>query len=146
MGSWFRSSAFWARCVQVGLLRAGGGAKDFTALGGKVGSAGPGVEAEEGEGVEVGADGAKLLTLGVGKVDKDAVLQAGKAQIDRLQAASQQVVLEVLDIVGSLGGGGIEAPRLGLVQKVIDQMNELAAGCGNFGDHEIRMWSYRGSF
>ena len=114
---------------------AGGVAKDFTALGGKVGSAGPGVEAEEGEGVEVGRDGAKLLTFGVGKVDKDAVLQAGKAQIDSVKTASQQVVLEILDIVGGLGGGGIETPRLGLVKKIVDEMNELAAGLGNFGDH-----------
>ena len=80
---------------------AGGVAKDLTALGGKVGSAGAGVETEEGEAVEVGDDGAKLLTFGVGKVDKDAVLQPGKAQIDRLKAASQKIVLEVLDIIGS---------------------------------------------
>jgi hypothetical protein len=92
-----------------------GVAKDFTALGGKVGSAGAGVEAEEGEGVEVGSDGVKLLTFGVGEVDKDAVLQAGKAEIDRLKAASQEIVFEVLDIIGSLCGGGIETPRLGLV-------------------------------
>jgi hypothetical protein len=116
---------------------AGGGAKDFTALGGKVGSAGPGVETEEGGGVEVGADGAKLLTLGVGEVDKDAVLQAGKAEIDRLKAASQEIVFEVLDIIGSLGGGGVEAPRLGLVKKIVDEMDELAAGFGNFGDHGV---------
>jgi hypothetical protein len=114
---------------------AGGGAKDFTALGGKVGSAGPGVETEEGETVEVGDDGAKLLTLGVGEVDKDAVLQPGKAQIDRLKAASQEIVLKVLDIIGSLGGGGVETPRLGLVKKIVDEMNELAARFGNFGDH-----------
>jgi hypothetical protein len=94
---------------------AGGVAKDLTALGGKVGSAGAGVESEEGEGVEVGDDGAKLLTLGVGEVDKDAVLQAGKAQIDRLKAASQEVVLEILHIVGRGAGRGIEASRLGLV-------------------------------
>ena len=87
----------------------------MTALGGKVGSAGPGVEAEEGIGVEGRADGVKLLTLGVGEVDKDAVLQAGKAEIDRLKAASQEIVFEILDIVGSLVGRGIETPRLGLV-------------------------------
>ena len=110
-------------------------AKDFTALGGKVGSAGPGVKPEQGEGVEVRGDGAKLLTLGVGKADKDAVLQAGKAEIDRLKAASQEIVLEVLDIIGSLGGGGVETPRLGLVKKIVDEMNEPAAGFGNFGDH-----------
>jgi hypothetical protein len=114
---------------------AGGGAKDFTALGGKVGSAGAGVEAEEGGGVEVGGDGAKLLTFGVGEVDKDAVLQAGKAEIDRLKAASQEIVFEVLDIIGSLGGGGVETPRLGLVKEIVDEMDELAAGFGNFGDH-----------
>jgi hypothetical protein len=107
----------------------------LTALGGKVGGAGAGVEAEEGGGVEVWGDGAKLLTFGVGKVDKDAVLQAGKAQIDRLEAASQEIVLEVLDIIGSLGGGGVEAPGLGLVQEVVDQLDQLAAGLGNFGDH-----------
>src|ERR1700722_8432604 len=77
---------------------AGGDAKDLTALGGKVGSAGPGVEAEEGEGVEVGADGVKLSTLGVGEVDKDAVLQPAKAEVDRVKAASQEIVFEVLDI------------------------------------------------
>ena len=64
-------------------------AKDFTALGGKVSGAGAGIETEQGEAVEVGSDGAKLLTLGVGKVDKDAVLQPGKTQIDRFKAASQ---------------------------------------------------------
>jgi hypothetical protein len=114
---------------------AGGVAKDFTALGGKVGSAGAGVEAEEGEGVEVGGDGAKLLTLGVGEVDKDAVLQPGKAEIDRLKAASQEIVFKVLDIIGGLGGGGVETPGLGLVKKIVDEMNELAAGLGNFGNH-----------
>ena len=114
---------------------AGGVAKDFTALGGKVGRAGAGVETEEGEGVEVGDDGAKLLTLGVGEVDKDAVLQAGKAQIDRLKAASQQVVFKVLNIIGGCGGGGIETPRLGLVKEIINEMDELAAGFGDFGDH-----------
>ena len=107
----------------------------MTALGGKVGSAGSGVESEEGEGVEVGADGAKLLTLGVGEVDKDAVLQAGKAQIDRLKAASQEIIFEVLDIIGGLSGGGIETPRLGLVKKIVDEMNELAARFGNFRNH-----------
>ncbi len=114
---------------------AGGVAKDFTAVGGKVGCAGAGVEAEEGRAVEVGRDGAKLLTFGVGKVDKDAVLQPGQAEIDRLKAASQEIVLKVLHIVGSLGGGGVEAPGLGLVEKVIDEVDELAAGFGNFGDH-----------
>jgi hypothetical protein len=109
--------------------------KDFTALGGKVGSAGPGVEAEEREGVEVGDDGAKLPTLGVGEVDKDSVLQPGQAQIDSVQAASQQVVLEILDVVGSLRGRGIEPAGLGLVKKVIDEVDELAAGLGDFGDH-----------
>jgi hypothetical protein len=87
----------------------------LTALGGKVGSTGPGVEAEEGEGVEVGDDGAKLLTLGVGEVDKDAVLQPGKAQIDIVKTASQEIVLEILDVVGCLCGRGIESSRLGLV-------------------------------
>ena len=113
--------------------------KDLTALGGKVGRAGPGVEAEEGEGVEVGAEGVKLLTLGVGETDQDAVLQAGKAQVDSIEIASQQLVLEMLNIVGGLGGGGVEAPRLGLVEEVIDEMNELAAGLGNFRDH---MWRF----
>jgi hypothetical protein len=112
----------------------------LTALGGKVGSAGAGVEAEEGEGVEVGGDGAKLLTFGVGEVDKDAVLQAGKAQVDRLKAASQQVVLEALDIVGGLSGRGIEASGLGLVKEVIDEVNELAAGFSDFGDHGVGEW------
>ena len=117
---------------------AGRGAKDFTALGGKVGSPGPGVETEEGEGVEVRDDGAKLLTLGVGEVDKDAVLQAAKAQIDRLKAASQEIVLEVLHIGRGLGGGGVETPGLGLVKKVVNEVNELAARGGDFGDHDFR--------
>jgi hypothetical protein len=117
--------------------------KDFTALGGKVGSAGPGVKTEEAEGVEIRGDGAKPLTLGVGEVDKDAVLQAGKAQIDRLKAASEKIVFKVLDISGGGGSGGIETPRLGLVKKVIDQMNELAAGFGDFGDHKKRVRTER---
>ena len=118
---------------------AGGDAKDLTALGGKVGSAGPGVEAEEGEGVEIGLDGAKLLTLGVGEVDKDAVLQPGKAQVDIVKAASQEIVLEVLDVIRGLRGRGIKTARLGLVKKIIDEMNELGTGFGNFGDHEKRV-------
>jgi len=121
------------RCLSAG--RTCSVAKDFTALGGKVAGAGPGVEPEEREAVEMGRHGVKLLTLGVGKVDKDAVLQPGKTQIDRLQAASQQVIFEILDIGGSLGGGGIEPPGLGLVQKVIDKLNELPAGLGDFSDH-----------
>ena len=108
----------------------------MTALGGKVGGAGAGVESEEGGGVEVGGDGAKLLTLGVGKVDKDAVLQPGQAEIDRLKAASQEIVFKVLDIIGSLCSGGIESPRLGLVKEIIDEMNKLAAGLGDFGNHK----------
>ncbi len=87
----------------------------MTALGGKVGSAGPGVEAEEGEGVDVREDAAKLLTFGVGKVDKDAVLQPGKAQVDRVNAASQQVVFKMLNVGGSLRGCRVEATGLGLV-------------------------------
>src|ERR1700761_9134358 len=75
--------------------------KDFTALGGKVSGAGPGIEAEEIEAGKVGDDGTKLLTLGTGEMDKDAVLQAGKAEIDRLKAASQEIVFERLDIGGS---------------------------------------------
>ena len=107
----------------------------MTALGGKVGRAGPGVEAQEGEAVQVRCDGVKLLTLGVGETDQDAVLQAGKAQVDSIEIASQQLVLEMVNIVGGLGGGGVEAPRLGLVEEVIDEMDELAAGLGNFRDH-----------
>jgi len=49
-------------------------------------------------------------------VDKDAVLQAGKAQIDRLKAASEKIVFKVLDISGGLCGRSIETPRLGLVK------------------------------
>ena len=79
----------------------------------------------------------KLQTLGVGETDQDAVLQAGKAQVDSVKIASQQLVLEMLDIVGGLGGGGVEAPRLGLVQEVIDEVNELAAGLGYFGNHVV---------
>ncbi len=110
-------------------------AKDFTALGGKVGSARPGVETEKGEAVEVGRDGVKLLTLGVGETDQDAVLQAGKLQIKSVEIASQEIVFEMLNIVGSLGSGGVEAPRLGLMQEVVDEVNELAARLGNFGYH-----------
>ncbi len=114
-----------------------GGAKDFTALGGKVGSAAPGVEAEEGEAVEVRDDGVKLLTLGVGEVNKDAVLQPGKAQIDRLQAASQEIIFEVLDIIGGLRGGGVKAPRLGLVQEIVHELDQLPARGRNFSDHKV---------
>jgi hypothetical protein len=110
-------------------------AKDLTALGGKVCGPGPGVEPEQREGVEVGRDAAKLLTLGVGKVDKDAVLQAGKAQIDRLKAASQEIVLKVLHIIGSLLAGRVQTPGLGLAEKVVDELDKLAAGLGEFGKH-----------
>jgi len=109
----------------------------LTALGGKVGSAGAGVEAEEGEAVEVGREGAKLLTFGVGKVDKDSVLQAAKAQIDKVEAASQQVTGKALDIGGSLRGGGVEAARLGLVEEIIDEVQKLAGGVGDFGNHVL---------
>jgi hypothetical protein len=121
---------------------AGRVAKDFTALGGKVGSAGPGVETEQRKRVEVGSDGVKLLTLGVGEVDKDPVLQAGKAKIDRLKVPSQKIVFKVLDIVGSLGGGGVETPRLGLMKKIVDEVNELAARFGNFSNHNF-IWRVR---
>ena len=122
-----------------GRAGAAGGAdvKEDSALGGKVSGAGPGVEPEEGEAVEAGLESVKLLTFGDGKVDKDAVLQAGKTQIERLEAASQEIVLEVLDIGGGLVDGGIEPPGLGLVQKIIDQVNELAGGVGDFGDHGV---------
>jgi hypothetical protein len=70
-------------------------------------------------------------------VDKDAVLQAGKTQIERLEAASQEIVLEILNIGGGLVDGGVEPPGLGLVQEVVDQVNELAGGVGNFGDHVV---------
>src|SRR5476651_894329 len=127
----------WVGLTCIPGCGARGGAKDFSALGGKVGSPGPGVKSEEREGVEVGTDGAKLLTLGVGEVDKDAVLQPGKAEIDRLKAASQEIVFEMLNIIGSLGGGGIETPRLGLVKKIVDEMNELPARLGNFSNHRM---------
>jgi hypothetical protein len=115
--------------------RAGGVPKDFTALGGKVGSPTPGIEAEEGEGVEVGSDAAKLLTLGVGEVDKDPVLQPGQAQIDRLQPPSQQIVLKLLHVLGSLRRRRIQPSGLGLMEKIIDELNELAARLGNFCNH-----------
>ncbi len=89
--------------------------KDLTAIGGKVRSAGPGIEPEEREPIEIGRDGAKLLTLGVGKTDHDAVLQPGQLQIKSVQIASQQVVLEMLHIVGSLRRCGIQPPCLGLM-------------------------------
>jgi hypothetical protein len=117
--------------------RARGGAIDFTALGGKVCSSGPGIEPEEREAVQVGLDPVKLLTLGAGKVDKDAVLQPAKTQIDRLQAPSQEIVFKVLHIGGSLVRRGIQSPRLGLVQEIIDQLNKLAAGLGDFGNHRF---------
>ncbi len=94
--------------------------KDLTALGGKISGAGPGIEAEEGEAVEVGDDGAKLLTFGVGKVDKDAVLQAAEAQVNNINSASEEAFLKGLDVVGGLRLRGIEAARLGLVEEVID--------------------------
>ena len=99
---------------------AGGVAKDLTALGGKISGAGPGVEAEEGEAVEVGDDGAKLLTFGVGKVDKDAVLQAAEAQVNSIKVASEEAFLKSLDVVGGLRLRGVEAAGLGLVEEVID--------------------------
>ncbi len=79
----------------------------------------------------------KLLTLGDGKVDKDAVLQPGKAQVDSIKAVSQEIVFEVLDIVGGIVGSGVEPAGLGLVEEVVDQVNELAGGVGDFGDHII---------
>jgi len=78
----------------------------------------------------------KLLRFAVGKVDKDAVLQPAKAQNDRFQPASQEIVFKVLNIIGSLCRGSIEPSRLGLVKKVINQLNELAAGLGNFSNHK----------
>jgi hypothetical protein len=90
-------------------------AKNFTALGGKVRSTGPGIETEEREGVEVGGESVKLLTFGVGETDKDAVLQPVKAQIDRPKALSQEIVLEALHIVGSPARRRVKTPRLGLV-------------------------------
>ena len=92
----------------------------MTALGGKIRGAGPGVETEEGETVEVGEDGAKLLTFGVGKVDKDAVLQAAEAQVNSINIASEEALLKGLDVVGGLRLRGIEAAGLGLVEEVID--------------------------
>jgi hypothetical protein len=110
-------------------------AKDFTALGGKVRSSAPGVEPEKREPVEIGDDAVKLLTLGVGEVDKDAVLQPGKTQIDRIKIPPQQIVLEVLHILGCLVRRGIEPPGLCSVQEIIDKVNKLAARRGNFGNH-----------
>ena len=99
-------------------------------------AAGPGVEAEEGEAVEVGLDGAKLLTLGVGKVDKDAVLQAAKAQIDSIKAAREEIVFEILDIRWWLGPRPRRGAAVwGLVKEVVNEMDELAGGLGDFGDH-----------
>jgi hypothetical protein len=98
-------------------------AKDFTALGGKVSGTGPRVKTEKGEGVEIGDDAVKLFTFGRGEVDKDAVLQAAKTQIDGIKPACQQIVLEILDILRGLVAGGVEPPGLGLVQKIIDKLN-----------------------
>jgi hypothetical protein len=116
--------------------------KEFSALGGKVSGAGAGVEPEEGEAVEAGLESVKLLSVGDGNVDKDAVLQPGKTQIERLEAASQEIVLEVLDIGGGLVDGGIEPPGLGLVQKIVHQVQELAGGAGDFGNHGFYMKFY----
>ena len=77
----------------------------------------------------------KLLTLGVGEVDKDAVLQAAKAQVDKIKTTGDEVVLEILDILRGLARRGIQASGLGLVKKVIDKVDELAAGFGDFSNH-----------
>ena len=114
---------------------AGGGAKDFSALGGKVSGAGAGVEAEEGEAVEGGRDGVKLLTFGDGKVDKDAVLQAGKAQIERLKAASQEIVFEVLDIVGGWVVAASSRRVWVRCRRSSTRWMSWPVACGNFGDH-----------
>jgi hypothetical protein len=116
-------------------ITCGAETKKLSALGGKVSGAGAGVEPEEVEAVEAGLESVKLLSVGDGNVDKDAVLQPGKTQIERLEAASQEIVLEVFDIGGGLVDGGIEPPGLGLVQKIVHQVNKLAGGVGNFGDH-----------
>ena len=92
----------------------------MTALGGKVSGAGPGVEAEEGEAVEVGDNVAKLLTFGAGKVDKDAVLQAAEAQVNSSKIASEEAFFKGLDVVAGLRLRGIESAGLGLVEEVID--------------------------
>jgi hypothetical protein len=111
------------------------GLKDLTALGGKIGSAGAGVEAEEGVAVQVGREGAKLLTLGVGETNKDAVLQPGQAQIKRSEIAGQEVVAKGLHVRAGPGGGGVKAPRLRLVENIVNKVNELRAGFGQFRDH-----------
>jgi hypothetical protein len=41
----------------------------------------------------------------------------------------------MLNIVGCLVSGGVKPPRLGLMQKIVNKMNELAARLGNFSDH-----------
>jgi hypothetical protein len=115
----------------------GADAKELSALGGKVSGAGAGVEPEKGEAVEAGLESVQLFSVGDGNVDKDAVLQAGKAQIERLEAVSQEIVLEIFDIGGGLVDGGIEPPGLGLVQEIIDQMQQLAGGVRDFGDHLV---------
>ena len=93
---------------------------DLTALGGKVGRAGPGIEPEQREGIEVGRNGVKLLTLGVGETDQDAVLQPGQPQIDSIQIASQQLILEMLHIVRRLGSGGIKPPGSGFMKIIVN--------------------------
>jgi hypothetical protein len=70
-------------------------------------------------------------------VDEDAVLQPGKAQIERLEAASQEIGHEILDIGGGLVDGGIEPPGLGLVQKIVHQVHELAGGVCEFSNHSV---------
>ncbi len=142
LGRRFRDSAageIGRTAVVEGRPTVGGGAdaKKFSALGGKVSGAGPGVEAEEGEAVEARLESVQLLRLGDGKVDEDAVLQPGETQIERLDAARQQIVLEIFDIGGGLVDGGIEPPGLGLVQQIVHEVQELAGGVCEFSDHSV---------
>jgi hypothetical protein len=122
--------------IEGGSTAAGGAdGKEFSALGGKISGPGPGVESEKGEAVEAGLESVQLLSVGDGNVDKDAVLQPGKTQIERLETARQKIVLEVFDIGGGLVDGGIEPPGLGLVEKIVDEVQQLSGRVGQFGDH-----------
>ncbi len=113
--------------VESGAAVAGGAdGKELSTLGGKVSGPGPGVESEEGEAVEPGLESVKLLSIGDGNVDKDAVLQPGKTQIERLETAREKIVLEIFDIGGGLVDGGVEPPGLGLMEKIVDQVQQLA--------------------
>ena len=58
-------------------------------------------------------------------------------EVERLDTAREQIVLEIFDIGGGLVDGGIEPPGLGLVQEIVHEAQELAGGVCEFGDHSV---------